>query len=159
MEALDPLSEPELDTLLACVRERRLGPGEVLYAQGQPGDSLAIVLEGVLVVHERPERGLGTELRRVVAGEMVGEMALIDPAPRSATLTALDAAVVVELDRGALDLLVERAPRVGGLLLGLVTRTAARRLRAIDEEIAEALGEEPTVPVLPPTEPNPRRPR
>jgi CRP-like cAMP-binding protein len=58
--------------------------GVDLIKQGEPGDALFVILEGEAVVHEN-----GVELGRVSEGAYFGEMAILDGAPRSATVVAV----------------------------------------------------------------------
>ncbi len=149
VSGLDPLTEQEVDTLIACVRERRLPAGRVLYKEGQPGDTLALVLEGELVVRRVGPRGTVVKLRRVVAGQIVGELVCVDPAPRAATVAATTDALVVELDRSSLALLIDHAPRIGAHLLGMIIEATTARLREIDDQISQALGNKEPPPPTP----------
>jgi CRP-like cAMP-binding protein len=58
--------------------------GVDLIKQGEPGDALFVILEGEAVVHED-----GVELGRVSEGAYFGEMAILDGAPRSATVVSV----------------------------------------------------------------------
>jgi CRP-like cAMP-binding protein len=60
-----------------------LNAGVDLIKQGEPGDALFVILEGEAIVHEQ-----GVELGRVGEGAYFGEMAILDGAPRSATVVA-----------------------------------------------------------------------
>jgi CRP-like cAMP-binding protein len=57
--------------------------GVDLIKEGEPGDALFVILEGEAVVHQN-----GVELDRVGEGAYFGEMAILDGAPRSATVVA-----------------------------------------------------------------------
>jgi CRP-like cAMP-binding protein len=57
--------------------------GVDLIKEGEPGDALFVILEGEAVVHQN-----GVELDRVSEGAYFGEMAILDGAPRSATVVA-----------------------------------------------------------------------
>lgn len=140
----------DLDTLLTCLRWRTLSPGDVLFQEGEYGDALVIVADGSLSVQVR--RGDGpVEIARVGRGELVGEMACVDPAPRSATLVALSPVVVAELSRDALRALRDGAPAVSALVVGAVIREVTRRLREIEgrvdrEVVAPSRPPPPSVP-------------
>lgn len=85
---------------------RVLEPGEVLFREGDPGTDVFIVRSGRLRISRR-EGDREVELGFADPGEMVGEMAFVEQAPRSATLTAIEHTDVAVLDlesvRGALD--------------------------------------------------------
>lgn len=153
IESLDALTDVEIDTLLVCGRERRLAIGDVLYEEGRPGDTMALLLDGALSVRRMGPRGTRVDLRTVAPGELIGELVCVDPAPRSATVVASAPSLLIEIDRAALEVLVERAPRIASHLLGMIIRATSQRLRRIDQQIAEEFGDPVTAPVEPPTRP------
>jgi small-conductance mechanosensitive channel len=115
------------------VRLRRKAPGEGVLREGDPGDSLYAVLEGRLAV-VRPERretpyyGLFWEtLAELSSGEWLGEMSLLTGAPRSATVVATTAALLLEMDKAAFEESLKREPEVLDHLADLMARRAAPR--------------------------------
>jgi len=99
-----------------------LQPGQVLFSDGDPGDCMYAVVEGQvgLTVH-------GIAVEEVGPGGILGEMALIDPAPRSATATALAAARVARVDQRLFTYLVHEHPTFA---LQVMTAMAERLRRA-----------------------------
>ena len=83
--------------VLARMTRRRLDAGQYLCRQGEPGDSLFIVAQGLVEVwlEEQGERGLIARLR---PGDAVGEMSLLTGAPRAASVQAAVATEILELD-------------------------------------------------------------
>jgi CRP/FNR family cyclic AMP-dependent transcriptional regulator len=82
-----------------------LKPGEVLFAEGAAGDRMYVVRGGTIRV------GSGnTVYEDVEAGGIVGEMAIIEDAPRSAAATALTECEVAEIDRKRFQYLVQQVP-------------------------------------------------
>lgn len=77
---------------------RRLGAGEVLVEQGQPGDELYLVLDGVLSVDVD-----GVSLGEIGPGAIVGERAILDGGRRTATLRTLTKARVAVTRAGEID--------------------------------------------------------
>jgi CRP-like cAMP-binding protein len=106
-----------------------------LYRQGEAGDSLAFVVSGALVVTVAPETGGEYELGRVTTGGIVGEMVCIDPAPRSATVTAVQPTLIAELRRDGLTALRSGAPKVYSAVMRAVIRVVGLRLRELDGRI------------------------
>jgi len=84
------LSDHALAELAGCLRPRQLAAGEVLFHQGEPGDELIIVQEGEIAIYVPIEdaEGGGQSIRIFQAGEVLGEMALIDHRPRSLSARA-----------------------------------------------------------------------
>jgi hypothetical protein len=108
-------AESELERGLSTVlmrgarkpRIRKLKDGEVLTEQGAPGDSLFLLLDGILDVTHN-----GRSLGPLGPGAIVGERAVLEDASRTATLTALTKVTVAEapadtIDRDALTRLAE----------------------------------------------------
>lgn len=134
------LSDGDCDSLLRFLRERRLVPGEALFRQGEPGDTLVVVVEGVLAVKaRRSPNAPELELARVGPGEVVGESTCLDPAPRSATVEATTHATVFELSRDAMTAMRQYVPRVASSMIGVVIADVTRRLREVDARIEREL--------------------
>lgn len=116
--------------LLAEIAEqvewRHVHGGGILFRQGEEGDALYMVVSGRLrVLLERPDGGgIVRTLREVTRGETVGELALINGEPRSATVVALRDTELGTLSQQAFTRLLEREPRS---VLGL-TRMLGRWL-------------------------------
>ncbi|PZS25146.1 MAG: hypothetical protein DLM58_23050 [Pseudonocardiales bacterium] len=100
--AAETALERELSTLLMHgahkPKIRKLAVGDVLARQGDPGDSLFLVLDGVLDVSVD-----GKQLGDLGPGAVVGERAILESSPRTATLTALTAVKVAEAPADAID--------------------------------------------------------
>ena len=103
--------------------------GTVLMKVGEEGDAFYIALEGNATV----ERG-GRIVAGVWQGGYVGELSLIDPAPRSATVVARTPMVLGVLDRRAFLAILRDVPAMSGKLLrGLARRLRERDMRATTE--------------------------
>jgi CRP/FNR family transcriptional regulator, cyclic AMP receptor protein len=101
-----------------------LQPGEILFKEGDPGTSMFIVREGVLRI-----RSGSVVYEDVVRGGVVGEMGLVEKLmPRSATVYALTASELVEIDEDRFFVLVERQPQIAITVM----RVLSRRLRHMD---------------------------
>lgn len=94
-------------------------PGDVVVKQGDPGDALFVVVRGTLRV-KKDDRTL-TEITR---GAVFGEMALLDGAPRAATVEAVSAASLLRVPRAEFEALLDESPEIARavirLLLGYV---------------------------------------
>src|SRR5215217_247391 len=76
-------SKKELRNVSRRAHDRQVAPGEVLVREGDAGDSFYVVVVGLAEVH----RG-GHKVGVVGPGDFFGDLALLDPAPRNATVTA-----------------------------------------------------------------------
>jgi predicted acylesterase/phospholipase RssA/CRP-like cAMP-binding protein len=106
-----PIEGAALRELQALLEWRHLPAGTTLFRQGEPGDELAIVVNGRLrIVVERPERAPQT-VGEVSRGECVGEFALLTGQPRSATVHAVRDSDVVLLSQALFERLLAQYPR------------------------------------------------
>jgi hypothetical protein len=85
------LAADDLEELAAVVEERRIDAGKDVFREGDPGDAVYLIVKGSVCVFiggdgTRPERVLS----ELGAGACIGEMAVLDASPRSATVRALE---------------------------------------------------------------------
>ena len=97
-----------------------LKPGDVLFKKGDPAKHMYVVLSGTIRVGDG-----NTVFEEISPGGIVGEMALIDEAPRSATVTAVADCTLAQIDERRFLLLVQNTP---GFALN-VMRLLSQRLR------------------------------
>ena len=88
--------------LKASMDERRLLKGDILFAEGDPGDRLYVVTDGKIKLGHASGDGRESLLAVMGEGEMFGELSLFDPGPRTATATALTDVTVLGLGHQAL---------------------------------------------------------
>jgi CRP-like cAMP-binding protein len=109
--------------LVARKCEVREAPtGTVLIRAGEPSDEFFLLLSGTA------ERGKPGAVRKVLPGDYFGELAVLDPAPRSLDVVATSDSVVAVLTRPAFLSVLDAVPGVSAHLLQFM----ARRLRAAD---------------------------
>jgi NTE family protein len=111
-------AEQRLRTISAMVRQD-LVRGQMLVAQGEPSDSLFIVLHGALAVRRAGEPDPIAELR---AGELVGELGFFANVPRTADVIAIRDTSVLALTRAAYQDLVKDSPAIVEALLAALAR-------------------------------------
>ncbi len=132
-------SGQDCDAVMSVMRLRQFQTGDVVLKQGAPGDHMVIVLDGRLRVMLEDAHGHKTELGAIQAGEIVGEMAAIDPAPRNASVIAASDAVVYELGRAGLQQLRVQAPGASTAIVAAIIGDVTRRLREMDKRIDREL--------------------
>src|SRR5437763_16715908 len=115
-------SEQRLKALGAMVR-RDLVRGQMLVAQGDPSDSLFMVLHGALAVRRTGDSAPIAELR---AGELVGEIGFFANVPRTADVIAIRDTSVLVLTRTAYQVLAEEAPAIVEAVLAALARRFAK---------------------------------
>lgn len=125
-----------LDELAAASRVRRYPQGQVLCNEGDPGDSLLVLEAGQLRVSRLTAAGQEAVLAVVEAPAALGELALLDGAPRDATITAQRPVRVRLVPRPTFLALLHREPAmVEGLL-----RTLAALVRHGNARHSDLLG-------------------
>ena len=104
--------------------------------EGRRADYLLLLLEGEVQVESRANGGNDPMAISVLGpGSIIGEMSLLDGAPRSATCVALGNVLAAGLSRKGLELLIDEQPRTAAkLLMGLAQRLADR-LRALGQQL------------------------
>lgn len=105
------LSADDVRTLAASVRPLLLGPTERFVVQGGEGTSLFVVADGDVEVLLRREDGKDVFVETMGRGEVIGEFSLLTGEERSATVRAVDSALVLEIGHQQYAPLL-RAPRV-----------------------------------------------
>lgn len=115
------LAEPELlDAVVQVLKPRVAKTDEVLVREGEPGNSLFLVVHGAV----RVERD-GLALAELTDGAFFGERAVLEAQPRQATVVALQACELLELERAAIERLAARWPKLTQHL-ALPTTTPSR---------------------------------
>src|SRR5690242_5497932 len=133
---LRDLDETARRTLLAACTPRRFARREVVFHEGDPGDCLHLVVSGRFAVRVTTPRGDGVTLRVIGAGEVFGELVLLDPrARRIATLVALEPARTLTLTRAQFTALRSRHPQVDRVLTAML----AANVRRLSGQVLEAL--------------------
>src|SRR3712207_6041932 len=77
------------DSLAKDLDNIEIRKGEVLFNEGEPGDSLYIVLSGKVKVVRRAADGRQNLIALMGPSDMIGELSLFDPGPRTATASAV----------------------------------------------------------------------
>jgi CRP/FNR family cyclic AMP-dependent transcriptional regulator len=99
-------------------------PGEVLFEKGDRAIAVYVVKSGRLEIFDGP-----FTYETVTAGDLIGEMALIDEAPRSASIRAVTECEIIPIDAKRFITMVERTPTFAIRVM----RTLVRRLRLLHE--------------------------
>lgn len=121
------LSSGHLDRLAMEGRECRFAGGEPVIRQGDPGESLFVVLEGSVEVSAREADGLPVVITTIGPRGFFGEMSLMTGEVRSATITATAESSLLEIDKATFRHVLEAQPDlVETLGLALAARAGER---------------------------------
>ena len=138
VDLFSSLRKKELKDLAAYCREGKYSGGSVLISQGEQGVGLFILTKGtVRITRANGPDGAEEVLGTAGAGDIIGEMALLDDMPRSATVTAVDDVTVLVLPFWEFRIIMRRIlssdPDVGLDLLAVLSR----RLRTAEQRAYE----------------------
>lgn len=112
---------PDLtDEIVAIAKIVPLPSDKVLFQAGDPGDGFYSVLEGSLKVSLMSAEGAEQLLAVLGPGDVVGELAIFDGRPRSATVTALKVSRLAFIDRYSFERLAEDRPAIYRHMLSIV---------------------------------------
>jgi len=133
----DSLKTEELSLLTRHMNFMDLDSGEILFREGDKGDYVCFVAEGSLDVVKKSEKGHYVTLATLPKGRSIGEMAVIDDFPRSATVRARTKATLVILTRKGFDLILDEHSAIGIKILKGISRLLSHNLRKTSSRLAD----------------------
>ncbi len=127
------LNPESLERVAAGMRSRRFRRGEVIFHLGDPGDALFVLMSGDVKISLPSETGDEAILATLRPGDVFGELALLDGAPRSASATALTATETVVLPRDRFRELIATEAGVRDALLASIAGELRRLTTHVEE--------------------------
>ncbi len=127
------LNSEQFSALTARTGTVSLRRGEILFEEGDRGDRLYIVTEGKVKLGHASNDGRESLLAILGPGEIIGELTLFDPGPRSTTATAVSSVTMLVLEHHDLMELLDVNPTMGRHML----RALAQRLRRTNESLSD----------------------
>jgi CRP/FNR family cyclic AMP-dependent transcriptional regulator len=128
---LQLLDDKDRAALAADLDVVRFPAGKVLFNYGDPGDSLYVIRSGEVEVFFKDDTGERIVLETAKAGEVFGELSLLDGGPRTASVVATKDLEALRVDRANLDHFLQRHPSATLDLLAAM----GRRLRTTSEKL------------------------
>ena len=107
---LSGLSDHEIDLVAKSSRHCRYPKGNIVFQEGDAGDFLLVILRGRVKVVLLGDRGQETIIAILEPPEFLGEVALLDQAPRSATVVTLEDTEFLQIASGRFLALVKEHP-------------------------------------------------
>jgi hypothetical protein len=120
----------ELVDVIRSFELRHFEAGEIVVTEGEPGDSLFVVTTGTVRAYVRGADGHNVPVRQLGEGSFFGEIALLKGGARTATLTAVGSAELLEISRAAFDQIALKHPRVWSVLKEFHDKRAGSTLEA-----------------------------
>ena len=153
LQALEP---DALSRLAGALEEKHYEDGQTIFAEGDPGDSMYLLVTGCVRIEKRAQAAGAAHKTLAVleAGDYFGEMALVDQKPRSGAAVAAGGAKILRLSKAAFDQIQQQSPAAGASLLFAMIRTSSERIRRLSaqvvvyDEVGKAIGESPQLQAL-----------
>lgn len=139
IQLFEDFEPEELGDLARYMRCYRAPAGTEVIREGDDGDFMLLVLDGGLEIVKKDVRGLPQVMGSAGPGKTLGEMSLIDGAPRFASCVAVEAVEFAVLDRESLSRIIAEEPKVGVKLLMELLMLLNQRLRNVSQQLMECV--------------------
>lgn len=139
----DSFNTDELTMLAKHMSYIHLHRGEYLFVEGDQGNFMGFVVQGLLEVIKKSETGQNIVIASLTEGNSIGEMALIDKSPRSATVIAKQPTTMVTLTDKGFDLLTERSPILGVKVIQKIARLLSLYMRRTSSRLVDLMQSDP----------------
>jgi signal transduction histidine kinase len=133
--AFPSLNEETLTFVAYQAREIRVAPGDRICEEGEPGDAFYLILAGRVQVSKFLELGTQHLLHELQAGKFFGELALLEDAPRMASVDALEETTLLIITKDDFQELLNVHPEIAVP----ITRAVSARLRESDQRAIDEL--------------------
>ena len=133
----DNLTTDELKIVARFMNFMDFKPGEVIFKEGESGDFVCFVVDGFLHVLKKNETGQSVKIAELNNGRSIGEMAVIDDFPRSATVKARKDTTLVILTRHGFNQILEKHSGIGVKILKAIARLLSMNLRKTSSRLAD----------------------
>lgn len=137
------LDEKEVQSVLSIASERPFAAGEMLFTEGQPGDSLLVVLEGGVEVLKKDPHGTDHVLATLGEGAILGEMSLISGnlSARTASARAIRSGRALALPARDFQARLHDGDTAALKVVYNFAQVMSRRLLAMNEQVVAVLAE------------------
>jgi CRP-like cAMP-binding protein len=125
------LEPAQLERIARAGEIESYNPGEAIVVEGSLGDALFLILSGQTAVHHASKT-----FATLGGGDLFGEMSLIEPVARSASVTATTATFVFRLPHEALRELLAEDAHAASVLLVRIVKTLSDRLRRANQMLS-----------------------
>ena len=138
VKILAGMSDEQLERFGQFMEAEKVPQWSVIVKQGDPGDSMFLILEGELRVRIHVA-GKETILTTLSTGEFFGDISLFDQGPRSADVVANSDSILLKISASAFEELSKKAPELATPFLRNIGRTLSARIRADNKRLSDAV--------------------
>ncbi len=132
------LSTEELEDIVRIVRPVNFTTGQVIFAEGTPGDAAYVIQSGHIEVFRKVD-GKEVVVQKLTAWEIFGELSLLDGEPRSASCRAVADATLLRIDKAEFDFLRRNLRPAAYVVIRSIAATLAARIRETNIQVARLL--------------------
>ncbi|MEE9164862.1 MAG: cyclic nucleotide-binding domain-containing protein [Nitrospinota bacterium] len=133
------LGPDEVISLVPYLSYKSAEKGTLIFKEGDAGDSLFYIAKGAVDIVKESVKGNPIKLVQFTQDSMLGEMALIDSAPRSATAKVFDDVELIILSRESFEGLLKDVPAIGIKIFKQIATTMGQRVRFANGRLADVL--------------------
>ena len=133
----DALKGKELEIIANHMIFVELEKGEVLFNEGDKGDCIYFVLEGIIDIIKESSPGNSVSIASLPKGRSIGEMSIIDDYPRSATAKARPQSSFLALTQESFDVIIDGYPEIGTKLFKAISLLLSQNLRKTSSLLAD----------------------
>lgn len=126
------LDKEDLNALASIVSRKEYAKRDTLFSQGDPGDEFMILTEGSVKVELMNSEGKELTLTILTPFQFLGELALLDDVPRSATVVSMEQSVLLSINKRDFARVLESYPKMSIPML----RQLSRRVRVLTDDVA-----------------------
>ncbi len=133
------LAADELNLMAGQMHLLRSVKGSVLFREGDPGDFVCFVVDGILEVVKTSADGTERSIAKLISGCSIGEMAVVGSFPRSATVRSRSEATLLTLQRDRLARICQEHPQIGVRIFRAIAQLLSMHLRKTSENLSELM--------------------
>lgn len=131
------LKDKELKIIIKYMNLIKVIPGETVFKEGDTGDYVCFVVDGTLDVVKKSETGESIVISTLSRGGSIGEMAVIDELPRSATVKARTKSTLITLSQDNFNYILAEHSTTGVKVLKGIARLLSMNLRKTSSRLAD----------------------
>ena len=139
IQLFEDFEPDEVEGFARYMRCYRAPSGTEIIREGDEGDFMLLLLDGSVEIVKKDVRGLPQIMGSAGPGKTLGEMSLIDGAPRFASCVALDIVEFAVLDRESLSRIISEEPRIGVKLMMELLMLLNQRLRSVSAQLLDCM--------------------
>jgi CRP/FNR family transcriptional regulator, cyclic AMP receptor protein len=131
----DLLSKKEIKKVSLLIYERKYLKNEFLFKEDNPAAGMFIIKSGAISIERKSESGEPGHLATLTEGDFVGELALLNDSPRSASARCINNTTVIVFFRQDLFNLIDREPALGSKILKELAIMIGERLKETNKTL------------------------